>query len=342
MTDARSTSFLADLLLSCIHREYPNRQTHILRSAEDVVAPRALTPSFFGCFDWHSAVHSHWSLVRLWRLERSAEFVPRVREGLTTSFSAKNLNTEIAFQKQPGRGGFELPYGGAWLLQLCAELREFAADADAPPEPAEWLERLQPLESIYRERFVSLLERLPCAVRNGEHTQTAFNLGLVWDWATLREDRTLLDVIAERARAFYLEDRAAPLAYEPGAYDFLSPALSEADLMRRVLPVAEFRRWLQEFLGELPASEWLQPVSVTDPADGKLAHFDGLNLSRAWMLEGIASELPTGSAEHEFLIESATAHREHGVASVTGEHYAGGHWLASFVLYLVTKRGISR
>lgn len=342
MTDARSTSFLADLLLSCIHREYPNRQTHVLVGDHDVVAPRHLTPAFFGCFDWHSAVHSHWGLVRLWRLHRDAEFVPRVRDGLVTSFSAERLAAEVEFQQQPGRDAFEMPYGGAWLLQLCAELRGFASEGDAPVEIGAWVERLAPLEAVYRDRFEALLPRLPCPVRTGEHTQTAFNLGLAWDWAESQGDHDLQDAIAARARHFYGHDVAAPLAYEPGAHDFLSPTLSEADLMRRVLPADEFQSWFTGFVGDLPRADWVQPVVSSDPADGKLAHFDGLNLSRAWMQDGIASCLPESDPARAFLLESMAAHRAAGTAAVTGEYYAGGHWLASFLIYLVTQRGIRR
>ena len=182
-------------------------------------------------------------------------------------------------------------------------------------------------------------------MRVGEHSQTAFALGLVLDWARTAGDAETERLVAARSRDFYASDRACPLDYEPSGEDFLSPCLGEADLMRRVLEPAEFARWLDAFLPELPRdgrSDWLAPGIVTDPSDPKLAHLDGLNLSRAWMLEGIASDLPDGDPRIAALRAAARVHRDKGLAAVTGEHYEGGHWLGTFAVYLVTGRGLPR
>jgi hypothetical protein len=180
-------------------------------------------------------------------------------------------------------------------------------------------------------------------VRIGEHSQTAFALGLVLDWARSADDRDTEALVLERSRAFYERDRGCPLAFEPSGEDFLSPCLGEADLMRRVLAPAAFARWLEGLLPGLPedgGGAWLEPGVVTDPTDPKLAHLDGLNLSRAWMLEGIVAGLPSGDARAGSLRAAAALHSEKGLAAVTGEHYEGGHWLGTFAVYLATGRGL--
>jgi hypothetical protein len=237
-----------------------------------------------------------------------------------------------------GRASFERPYGLAWLLQLAAELREWD-DARA----RRWSAALAPLESAARDKLMEWLPKLSHPIRIGEHDQTAFAFGLIMDWARSRPDQAMQDLLAARIRAFYLDDRDAPLAYEPSGQDFLSPVIAEADLMRRILAPAEYASWLSRFLPGIPkegGGAWLEPAVVTDPGDPKLAHLDGLNLSRAWMLEGIAAGLPASDPRLPALRAAAARHRERGLAAVTGEHYEGGHWLGSFAVYLVTRRGL--
>ncbi|MCA9071926.1 MAG: DUF2891 domain-containing protein [Planctomycetaceae bacterium] len=331
---------LARLALDCVDREYPNHIVHLLNTDEDVAPPRELTPVFFGCFDWHSAVHGHWTLVRLLRMFPDAVESAVSREVLNRHFTEDRIAGELKYLDCPDRKGFERPYGLAWLLQLIMECREWDT-----PDSQTWAERLYPLESVAWERFAEWLPKLTHPVRSGEHSQTAFALGLVFDWAEHIDHHEMRDLVSERAVTFYGQDRNAPLAYEPSGHDFLSPALAEADLLRRVLSPAEFSHWLEEFLpqlGQTEQADWLHPVTVSDPADGKLAHLDGLNLSRAWMLEGIASGLPAEDPRRELLLTIAGHHAEAGLASVTGEHYAGGHWLGSFAVYLLTKRGLQR
>lgn len=336
--DPAVASRFADLALDCVGREYPNHISHTLTSDEDVRPPRELTPAFFGCYDWHSSVHGHWLLARLVNLLPEADFSASAREALGRSLTAPKVAAEADYLRGKGRVSFERPYGLAWLLQLAAELREWDE-----PLATDLSANLAPLESIAAERLRDWLPKLSYAIRIGEHSQTAFALGLVIDWARAANDETMVSLIEERARAWHLSDVDCPLAYEPSGHDFLSPCIAEADLMRRVLPSREFAEWLSRFLPQIPvdgSSDWFEPETVTDPSDPKLAHLDGLNLSRAWMLEGIAYALPAGDPRTPALESSARRHSDAGLASVTGEFYEGGHWLGSFATYLVTRRGI--
>lgn len=338
--DAAAAERFANLALACVHKEYPNKLSHSLTSDADVAPPRKLTPAFYGCFDWHSSVHGHWLLARLVRTFPTAPFVPAAREALRQSLTAENIAQEAAYLRASGRASFERPYGLAWLLALVAELREWD-----DPQAREMAANLRPLKEAALERLNDWLPKLSHPVRIGEHSQTAFALGLGLDYARAQHDTKFADLLVSRARDFYLNDKNCPLDYEPSGEDFLSPCLGEADLMRRVLPADEFARWLRNFLPQISAAKngpWLQSVVSPDPSDPKLAHLDGLNLSRAWMLEGIASALPKGDRRLPAIRSAAEAHRRAGLAAVTGAHYEGGHWLGSFAVYLVTKRGIAQ
>src|SRR5579864_4229676 len=340
--DAKAAERVAKLALACVHKEYPNKIAHVLNSDADVAPPRKLTPAFCGCYDWHSSVHGHWLLVRLVRTFPDAPFANDARAALSRSLTAENLKQEAVYIRGEGRSSFERPYGLSWLLQLCAELREWD-DADA----RQWLANLKPLENAAVERLSSWLPKLSNPVRIGEHDQTAFALGLMFDYARTMKNEAFAKLIRDSAKKFFLLDKACPLNYEPSGEDFLSPCLGEADVMRRVLPQKEFSSWLKEFMPQIPVGregsaneDWFKPVTSPDPSDPKLAHLDGLNLSRAWMLEGICSALPENDPRRPALQAAADAHSHAGLAAVTGEHYEGGHWLGSFAVYLTTKRGI--
>ena len=336
--DAGAVARFADLALGCIHQEYPNKISHVMNSDADAKPPGELTPVFFGCFDWHSAVHGHWLLVRLCRMYPEASFVPRVRAALAESFTRQKVLAEVEYFRADGRRTFERPYGLAWLLQLSAELHEWD-----DPQAERWAAALEPLEQIAADRFREWLPKLSHPVRTGEHSQTAFALGLALDWARSMDDKQTAQLIARRARDYYLNDRGANLSFEPDGQAFLSPVLAEADLMRRILEPVEFAVWLGAFLPELgldSPADWLKPAVVTDKTDGHLVHLDGLNLSRAWMLEGIAAGLPQGDPRIISLLSAARRHRQAGLQAVTGKHYEGGHWLGSYAVYLVTKRGL--
>jgi hypothetical protein len=338
--DAAAAERFAKLALACVHKEYPNKISHVLNSDADVAPPRKLTPAFCGCFDWHSSVHGHWLLVRLLRTFPDASFAKSARDALKKSLTAENLSAEAAYLRGEGRASFERPYGLAWLLQLCAELREWD-----DPQARDMLANLKPLEDAAVERLTNWLPKLSHPVRVGEHDQTAFALGLILDYARGKNDELLVRLAADSARKFFLADKNCPLEYEPSGEDFLSPCLGEADVMRRVLSEREFAKWLSGFLPQIPTKttvDWLRVAISPDPSDPKLAHLDGLNLSRAWMLEGILTALPPDDPRRPALAHTANAHRRAGLAGVTGEHYEGGHWLGSFAVYLTTKRGTQK
>jgi hypothetical protein len=343
--DSPRAAAIAEMVLGCIHREFPSHLSHLVRSEADVRLPRSLTPAFYGSFDWHSSVHGHWCLIRLARLCPDAPWRRRALEAVRASLTPQRLEGELAYLMEEGRAGFERPYGLAWLLQLAAELREWSAaaeDDDGAAAARSCRDSLAPLEALAAERIVAHTRALSRPVRGGEHSQTAFALGLMLDWARVADRQDLRAVVCDRAEAFYGGDRAAPIAYEPSGHDFLSPALGEADLMRRVRQDHGYLDWMAGFLPDPNAPDaraWLTPVVSPDRSDGKLSHLDGLNLSRAWMLEGIVAALP---GEHPWrgpLGAAARAHAAAGMTAVPCEHYAGAHWLGSYAVYLLTRRG---
>jgi hypothetical protein len=337
--NAEAAQRFAQLALDCVHKEYPNKLAHSLNSDADVAPPRKLTPAFYGCYDWHSSVHGHWLLARLARTFPDASFAPAARAALQQSLTKENIAQEVIYLKADGRASFERPYGLAWLLQLGGELREWAK---TDPAARELSTNLQPLELAALERLKTWLPKLSHPVRSGEHSQTAFALGLIIDYARNAGDQNFLNLLLTKARDFYSADKNCPLAYEPSGEDFLSPCLAEADAMRRVLSSTDFAQWLHQFMPQISAAgSWLHPEKSPDQSDPKLAHIDGLNLSRAWMLEGIVSGLPKNDPRIASLERTAEAHRNGGLAAVTGEHYEGGHWLGSFAVYLTTRRGIA-
>ena len=326
--DQSTAEQFARLALDCVQREYPNKIAHTLLSDADVRPPRELTPAFYGCYDWHSAVHGHWMLARLARFFPNTQLAEQARAALSRSITVDNIATEVRYLETPGRTAFERPYGLAWLLQLSAELRA---------SKSALMHIIEPLETAAAKKLEEWLPKLPYPDRSGQHANTAFALGLMIDWARLvgRGRETL--AFASTVR-FYNGDRNGPIAFEPSGEDFLSPCLAEADLMRRVCTPPEFAEWLTAFLPEIPT---IRPVLSPDPSDGKLAHFDGLNLSRAWMLFGIAKGLPDDDPRRLRLLLIADAHRDHGIAALTGErgaslNYAGSHWLGTFAVYLET------
>lgn len=296
------TERLARMILDHLHREYPHKTGLPWAEASDVRSPRDSIPAFFGSYDWHSSVHSHWALARLLRHEPDAPWAPDARQMLAASLTAENIRRECATLDRPDRRGYEMPYGVAWLFALDAELRHGVVGAECD---------VSPLVRIAASHFDRWLARLPGPVRHGVHTNTAFALALVHDVRPRHQTQ-----INARAIEFFGEDRDAPLAYEPSAADFVSPALTEATLMRRVLDDDAFRTWLESFLPEAR----FEPVGVSDRGDYQLSHRDGLNLSRAWMLDEL------GKAE------LALEHYEAGIGGIDEWTYAGTHWLPTFTV----------
>lgn len=332
LDEARATRF-ARLALDCVRREYPNKISQQLRGDGDVKPPRQLYPAFYGCYDWHSSVHGHWLLVRLLQLYPQAEFAPAAREALAANLTAERIAGELAGLRSGSDETFERPYGLAWLLQLGAQLRGWD-----DPQGRQWAAALEPLEREAAARLLRWLPKLTVPIRAGEHSQTAFAFGLALDWTQRSGDTALREALIARSRDFYRRDTRCPLAYEPSGQDFLSPCLAEADLMRRVLPPVDYAIWLTAFLPQIPRKAdagWLAPGVVLDPSDGKLAHLDGLNLSRAWMLRGIVKGLPPGDRRVPALRAAADRHAADGLKAVSDVHYAGAHWLGSFATYLL-------
>lgn len=329
------------LALDCVTQEFPNKISRTTDTAEEIGRPKDLFPAFYGCFDWHSAVHGHWLLVRLLRdggLDDAAQ--AEAISKLNANLNAQTMAGELANFRRAARGSWERPYGWAWLLQLTAELREW----DDNPDAARWLAALEPLEADIVAATKEWLPKLAYPIRLGTHNQSAFALTLMHDWAAVAGDTEFTALIESRARSFHGADVNCPLAYEPSGEDFLSPCLMEADLMQRVLPKYEFTQWLSAFLPTIPtdgSGDWLAPAIVLDASDGKLVHLDGVNSSRAWNLFNIARALPEDDPRRASLVAAAEIHRDEGVAAVSDEHYSGSHWLASFATYLMTDRGWS-
>ena len=332
--DQEAASRFAQLALKGIEREYPNKLGHVMNSAAEVRNPAALHPAFYGSFDWHSSVHGHWMLVRLLKLFGDLPEGPAIRAVLNRHLSAQNIAAEVAYFDQPNRKSFERTYGWAWLLKLAEELHGWD-DVDAE----RWAAALEPLADAMEKRYIDFLPRQTYPIRRGVHPNTAFGIAFALDYARAKERSELEEVLVERARSYFGNDVDYPAAWEPDGDDFFSPSLMEADLMRRVLPRPEFVRWFRRFLPDLvqgvPRS-LLEPAAVADRSDPKIVHLDGLNLSRAWCMKGIASALGDDHLLAERLISSARAHADATLRHVTSGHYEGEHWLASFAVYLLT------
>lgn len=259
--DAAAAARFAGLALDCLHREYPAKISHSMDSDADALPPHQLTPAFYGCLDWHSDVHGHWLLVRLLRLMPHAPFATRAREELARSLTPTAIAGELAYLKRPDRASFERPYGLAWLLALAAELSSWD-----DPQGRQWAAALRPLEEEAASHIRSWVPKLQYPIRIGEHDQTAFSFGLIWDWAGVRGDEGMRSLLTDAAKRFYFQDRNCPLSYEPSGEDFLSPCLSEADFMRRVLDPPRFATWLTGFLPGIPLKETKAPSSPTSTA----------------------------------------------------------------------------
>jgi hypothetical protein len=294
-------------------------------------------PAFFGCFDWHSAVHTHWLLVRLLRTYPDLPVRAAAATALTSSLTPGNTQVEADYLER--HRSFERPYGLAWLLLLYAE-----AAACVLPDAADWSKSLEPLARVARDNLLRWLAHLRYPVRSGTHNQTAFALTLLFDAAESLGDAELKETVRATALAYYRDDTNAPLRHEPSGEDFLSPSLMEADLMRRVLAASDFAAWLSRFLPAIPERDldgWLDCGEVADERDGKLVHLHGLNLSRAWNLDNIAAALPADDRRRAALIAAARRHSAAGVhAALTATDYASTHWLPTFVVYLATRRSL--
>ncbi|HMG21545.1 MAG TPA: DUF2891 domain-containing protein [Kofleriaceae bacterium] len=328
--DLAQASHFAQLALGCIQRELPNYIQHVINGPDDVRSPRELHPAFYGCLDWHSAVHGHWMLVRLLRTHPRLPGAAAIRAALAANLTAANLAAEVAYFTAPHRASFERPYGWAWLLQLAAELHTWD-----DPDARRWSAALAPLAELIVDHYLAFFPRQTYPIRTGDHASTAFGFGFALDHARAVGRAALEALLVARATDYYAADRDAPAAWEPGGADFLSPTLVEADLMRRVLPADRFAPWLHALLPRGLPEQLQHPAIVSDRSDGKLAHLDGLNLSRAWCLRSIGAALPAGDPLRPELAAAAETHAAAGLAHVATGDYMGEHWLASFAVYLL-------
>lgn len=333
LTQAQASHF-AKLALKCLTREYPNKPEHVMNDSKDVESPKKLHPAFYGCYDWHSSVHGHWMLVRLLRMFPNLAEGQEIRKAIGANLRTENISAEVAYLKQKNRQTFERTYGWAWLLKLEEELSLWE-DADGKT----WSETLQPLVDVLVNQYILFLPKQTYPIRTGVHPNTAFGLTFAFDYARTLRDEKLSTLITERSRNYFSKDKSYPAGWEPGGEDFFSPALMEADLMRRVLRPAEFSRWFHRFLPQVSSGKpksLLQPATVTDRSDPKLVHLDGLNLSRAWCMRSIAAALPPNDAARKVLVSSSRLHASDALAHVASGDYAGEHWLASFAVYLLS------
>jgi len=316
---------LAQLPLDCIQNEYPNKLNQTLGSQDDLKPPHALHPAFYGCFDWHSAVHGHWSLVSLLRQFPDLKNRESIEKMLLENLSQENISAEVSYFQSEHNQSFERTYGWAWLLKLAEELHRWNA-----PISNELEKNLQPLTDLIVEKYTEFLPKLNYPIRVGEHPNTAFGLSFAYDYADIVGQEELKALIESRAKEFYLNDKQCPLDWEPSGFDFLSPCLEEAALMKRILPETEYKQWMSKFLPQLTARDFqLETGRVSDRSDGKLVHLDGVNFSRAWSLNKIAE----GLIEYSHLKTIANQHINYSLPNIVGDSYEGGHWLGSFAIY---------
>ncbi len=318
-------SRLSKLPLACIQVEYPNKLGQVIGSDDDLQSPKNLHPAFYGCFDWHSSVHGHWSLVSLLKTYPNLDQSDRIKQLLLENMTPENIEVEVAYFEKEINKSYERTYGWAWLLKLAEELHTWD-----DPIADSLSNNLQPLTDVIVNKYLEFLPKLNYPIRVGEHTNTAFGMSFAYDFAKTVGNAELTKLIETRSRDFYWNDDDCPLTWEPSGFDFLSPCLQEADLMRKTLPNEAYLKWLDRFLPQLRSHDFQWDTGkVSDRTDGKLVHLDGVNFSRAWCLYGIANQFP----EYAHLTQVANQHVAYSLPGITDDNYEGTHWLASFAIF---------
>ena len=336
--DVQSADRFAALVLAGIDREYPNKPGEVLGGPQDLKTPRQMHPAFFGHYDWHSSVHGHWVLLRLLRLYPQIAQAAEIRARLDAHLDEANIRAEAAYFDGRENRSFERMYGWAWALRLALELHAWD-----DPEARRWSAAFAPLETKLVAMTLDYLPRLSYPVRSGVHPDTAFALAQILDYARGVDHAALEALVVRRARDYFLGDRDYPVAYEPSGQDFFSPGLNTADLMRRVLPTSEFRVWLDGFWPGLRRGKlgsWGVPAQVSDLEDPQLVHLVGLNLSRAWTMQGVSSRLDKNDRRALALEPAMLVHAGAGLEYVFSGHYEGEHWLATFAVYYLSEAGL--
>ena len=320
--------YLYEFAFDCIDREYPNKPGHVFGDSTYLATPKELHPAFYGCFDWHSSVHGHWTLVTLLSKFPEFEYGDEILKKLKTNITKEKILQEVEYFNDKHNKNFERTYGWAWLLKLDEALLEWEH-----PDAEQMHVDLKPLVDLIAQKFIEFLDKLKYPIRVGEHPNTAFGMSFAYDYA-IKHNLELASKIEEKAKEYYINDTEAPIKWEPGGYDFLSPVLQEISLMQKVLGADEFEKWLDCFLpgfDENPSS-FLTPAIVTDRSDGKLAHLDGLNFSRAWCLFELGYAL-----ENSEMIKLGVEHFQFSYSKMDTGEYAGAHWLATFATFALLK-----
>jgi hypothetical protein len=323
--DRKTASGFAKLALRNVRKEYPHTG-NALNDPSDIKNPAAVHPAFYGCFDWHSCVHTHWMLAHILKIFPDLEDADEIRNALQQDLSTEKIEKEEEYlRKHPS---FERTYGWAWLLKLYDEVSE--------AEEKEWQENLKPLADGIERLYMEFLPKQKYPIRCGVHPNTAFGIAFALDHARAERNRKLEELLMERSRTYFRADADCPVLWEPGGNEFLSPSLMEATLMQRILQKEEFSVWLQGFMPELGKKEIFKPATVSDRSDPYLVHLDGLNLSRAWCMLEMLGALPEDDKRRAALQRSAKAHAEASLPHVMSGHYGGEHWLATFAVYLLS------
>jgi len=322
---------LSSLAFHCIQTEYPNKLGHVIADASQVRTPYDLHPAFYGCFDWHSSVHGHWMLVKLLKLFPEMENAEAIKLAIDQNLSAQNILDEVEYFGQTLNKSFERTYGWAWIFQLSNELHTWDN-----PQAKIWLNNLQPLVDHLRNSLITYLPKQTYPIRTGVHPNTAFALGFALDYAKLIGDKEFEKILAQRSLDYFFNDKNYPAYLEPNGTDFFSPALLEADLMHRILDAKSYADWMKKFMPKI-SENILNPAIVSDRNDLQLVHLDGLNLSRAWCMFGIANHLAENNPQKQLLLIAAEKHLKDALPNIASGDYAGEHWLASFAVYALTR-----
>lgn len=332
--DLAQANRLAALPMKCIQTPFPYKSGVVITGPQDLDLPQVHHPAFYGCFDWHSAVHGHWVLVYLLKHFPDLENQAIIRQKLSENLTAENIEKEIAyFTMNTESKNFERAYGWAWLLKLTEECLTWKDE-----QAQQWHKNLKPLADVIVKKYKGYLPKLNYPIRVGTHTNTAFGTTFAFDYAVAAKDESLKKVISDKARDYFMKDQNCPATWEPSGYDFLSPCLEEAELMQRVLSKEEFKEWFTQFLPGIlePNNEVFKPATVSDRSDGHLVHLDGLNFSRAWCLYPIARQHP----EWAHLRDLANEHLAFALPNIVDGDYAGEHWLATFALYALHQQAL--
>jgi Protein of unknown function (DUF2891) len=330
----KGASLLASLPLKCIVQQYPNKTSHIVQSDSDqlVSSPKQLHPVFYGCFDWHSSVHGHWMLIHLLKTFPQLPEAAKIRAAINTNLTPENIQAEIKYFDSPLSKGWERTYGWAWILKLDEELYTWNDE-----QAQRWHLTLQPLTQKIIEQWTVFLPKQTYPSRAGVHPNTAFGLVFALDYARTLHNEGFEKLITAAAKHLYSNDKNAPVLWEPDGSDFLSPALEEADLMRKILPAPAFIKWFNHYITLAGLKHLTNLPVVSDRTDLQIVHLDGLCFSRSWCMKSIAAVMASSDQRKKILTQAAMLHLQTALPNIVSGNYGGEHWLASFAVLALLK-----